>query len=96
MSFGINKNVNYTRPKPKSKPTSLLDGDNHADNRAIAERDNSSADDTNDAGGGNVSGILFREGKNKIVGSGASELGLPIVFLLSTVVGTLLSKKLFS
>ena len=97
MSFGINKNVNYS--KPKSKPDGLLD--DRIDNNANDGRGNSS-DVDNDS-----DGVLFRKGKAKRTyyptataadrrearGSG---LGLPIVFFLSTVVGILASKKIFS
>ena len=99
MSFGINKNVNYSKPKPnsKSKPNGLLD--NYFHNDANDGRGNSS-DDDNDSDGDD--GILFRKGKtNKYSAAnlreaGGSGLGLSIVFFLSTAVGVFASKKIFS
>ena len=91
MSFGINRNVNY------SKPTDLINNRSH--NNASNERGNSSDDDSDD----NDSTVLFREGKRANVASGAdrreahaSGLGLPIVFFLSMTVGVFTSKKIFS
>ena len=96
MSFGINKNVNYSKPtKPKFKPDGLLD--NYFHNDVNNGRGNSSNDD-NDSDGDD--GILFRKGKAKRTyyptATAGSGLGLPIVFFLSTVVGILASKKIFS
>ena len=93
MSFGINKNVNYTKPepKPKSKPDGLLD--DRIDNNANDERGNSS--DANIDSDSDHS-VLFRKGKNKYSAVAGSGLGLPIAFFLSTVVGILASKKIFS
>ena len=99
MTFGINKNVNYTKPEPKStrlKPDPTAGRDNGLlddFNDANDERDNSS-DDVGGAGSGDIRSVLFRKGKtNAATGSG---LGLPIAFFLSTVVGILASKKIFS
>ena len=90
MSFGINKNVNYS--KPNDLPNDRIDND--ADN----ERGNSSNAGNND--NGNV-GILFRESTASRPSaarggaSAASGLGLPIVFFLSMTVGIFVSKKIF-
>ena len=101
MSFGINKNVNYTKPepKPKSKPDGLLD--NYFHNDANDGRGNSSSGA--DASDGNDY-VLFRKGKTSAAertlyptarGLGFP-IGLPIVFFLSTAVGIFTSKKIFS
>ena len=96
MTFGINKNVNYSEP---AKSDDLPD--DHINDDANNERGNSSnlGDNDND-----TSTVLFREGKSRasaasaaaITGSGASGLGLPIVFFLSMTVGIFTSKKIFS
>ena len=93
MSFGINKNVNYTKPNSKTKPDGLLN--NYFHNDANDGRGNSS-NDGNDSDGDDY--ILFRKGEaNKYsAASVASGLGLPIVFFLSITVGVLASKKIFS
>ena len=102
MSFGINKNVNYskpTKPNSKSKPDGLLD--NYFHNDVNNGRGNSSNDDNDSDGDG---GILFRKGKankwnraNKYsTATAGSGLGLPIVFFLSMAVGVFTSKKIFS
>ena len=97
MSFGINKNVNYSKPKPaksKSKPKS--DGllDNYFHNDANDGRGNSSNGDNDD----DDDFVLFRKGKaNKYsTATAGSGLGLPIVFFLSMAVGIFTSKKIFS
>ena len=99
MSFGINKNVNYTKPKPDGPSNNYLHND------ANAGRGNSSNDNSNSDGNDGGDYILFRKGKptegtphptadrRKTSTSG---LGLPIVFFLSITVGALTSKKIFS
>ena len=90
MSFGINKNVNYSKPSEPAKPKS--DGllDDYLNSNVNNERGNSS--NGNNDGNGN-SGVLFREkptaadrreARGRHTGSG---LGLPIVFFLSMAVG---------
>ena len=108
MSFGINKNVNYSKPKPKPnskpKPDGLLD--NYFHNDVNNGRGNSSNDNNDDDGD---DGVLFRKGKTdrasaadrsrpqggKWEASG-SGLGLSIVFFLSMAVGVFTFKKIFS
>ena len=95
MSFGINKNVNYSEP---SKSDDLIVGHNDADD----ERDNSSNDTGDDSNAGGSDFILFRKGKSRsgaTEGSGASDasgLKLPIIFFASMAVGIFTSKKIFS
>ena len=99
MSFGINKNVNYTKPREptdKTKPGGLLN--NYFHNDADAGRGNSSNGDNNDNDRSDGVNVLFR--KQRTSGRGLRGLGLPIglpiVFFLSTAVGILASKKKFS
>ena len=100
MSFGINKNVNYTKPtEPKPDDPS----NNYLHNDANAGRGNSSNNNSNNDGGSANAGddyILFRKGKTsaseRTPYSTTSGLGLPIVFFLSITVGVLASKKIFS
>ena len=93
MSFGINRNVNYSKPAKQTKPKSdgLLDDYLHSN--VNNERGNSSND--NNDGDGN-SGVLFRESKRANAAITGSGLGLPIVFFLSMAVGVFASKKIFS
>ena len=105
MSFGINKNVNYTEPtKPKSKPDPTAGRDNglsnnYLHNDANAGRGNSSVSADANAG---VDVILFRKGEAReqtpypTAGGFGLPIGLPIVFFLSTAVGIFASKKIFS
>ena len=93
MSFGVNKDVNYSKPKPKPmrKPDGLID--NHLNNNANNGGGHSSNDDNNDNDDNDDSTIFFRKGKSKY---SASNAGLPIVFFLSIAVGVFASKKIFS
>ena len=97
MSFGVNKDVNYSKPKPKPKPKPMRkpDGliDNHFHNNANNGGCNSSNDDNDDNDDDDNSTILFRKGKSKYSASSAE---LPIVFFLSIAVGVFASKKIFS
>ena len=93
MSFGINKNVNY------SKPNDLINNRSH--NNANNGGGNSSNDNNDDSDDDGNSTVLFREGKSRAskassVASAASGLKLPIVFFLSMAVGIFTSKKIFS
>ena len=105
MSFGINKNVNYSKPKPKTKPDGLLD--NYFHNDVNNGRGNSSNDDNDSDGDNDGDGVLFRKGKAKRTNypttiladrreARGGGLGLPIVFFLSMAVGVFTSKKIFS
>ena len=97
MSFGINKNVNYSEPakhKPKREPNDLLN--DHVHNDVNNERGNSSNAGNNGASDNDDSTVLFREGKSRAnTAITVSGLGLPIVFFLSMTVGVLASKKIF-
>ena len=93
MSFGINKNVNYSEPA-KSKSNDLLN--DHVHNDVNNERGNSSNAGNNGASDNDDSTVLFREGKSRAnTAITVSGLGLPIVFFLSMTVGVLASKKIF-
>ena len=95
MSFGINKDVNYSKPKPKRKPNDLIN--NRLHNNVDNGGGNSSNDDDDDDDDSGDSGILFRKGKSKYSASKfSSNAGLPIVFFLSIAVGVFASKKIFS
>ena len=100
MSFGVNKDVNYSKPaerkrQSKRKPNGLID--NHLNNNANNGGGNSSNDDNDDNDDDGNSVILFRKGKSKYSASKRSSAGgLPIVFFLSIAVGVFASKKIFS
>ena len=93
MSFGVNKDVNYSKPKPKPKrkPDDLIN--NRLHNNVNNGSGNSSNDDNDDDDNNDNSTILFRKGKSKYSASSAE---LPIVFFLSIAVGVFASKKIFS
>ena len=86
MSFGVNKDVNYSKPKPK--PNDHIN--NYLHNNANNGSGSSSNDDDNDSSGGN---IFFRKGESKY---STSNVKLPIIFFLSIAVGVFTSKKIFS
>ena len=91
MKFGVNKDVNYAKPKPKPKPK-------------IKPKSNGLVDDyihNNDGGG---SGNTFNDSDNvhdNVRGYNkrsktAGNTQLPIMFFLSLVAGVVVSKKIFS
>ena len=88
MSFGVNKDVNYSKPKPKNKPDDHIN--NYLHNNANNGSGSSSNDDDNDSSGGN---IFFRKGESKY---STSNVKLPIIFFWSIAVGVFTSKKIFS
>ena len=100
MSFGINKNVNYSKPREpngKTKPDGLLDNYFHNDvddGRGNSSNDNGGSGNDSDGDGG----VLFRKGKTRksFKYPSTSGLGLPIVFFTSIAVGVFASKKIFS
>ena len=89
MSFGVNKDVNYAKPRPKTK---------HSE-----QKSNGLIDDyihnNGGGGGGNTSNDSDNvhdnvRGDNKRIKT-AGNPQLPIMFFLSLVVGVVLSKKIF-
>ena len=85
MTFGVNKDVNYS--KPKRKPDDLINNRLHNNaNNGGGSSSNNDNDDSSD------STIFFRKGKSKY---SASNVKLPIVFFLSIAVGVFASKKIF-
>ena len=90
MSFGINKDVNYAKPKPKIKV------------RVEQSNDPNNNSERNNDGGG--SGNTFNDSDNvhdNVRGYNersktAGNTQLPIMFFLSLVAGVVVSKKIFS
>ena len=88
MSFGINKDVNYSEPS-EPKPDGHINSRLH--NNVNNGDDNSSNVDNNNDDDDSDGDILFRKAKRE---GTQSEVGLPIVFFLSMAVGIFTFKKI--
>ena len=93
MKFGVNKDVNYSKPAKQSKPNikqpngSTNNSDHNNDDGGSSVTSNDS-DDVHD----NVRGYNKRTGTSKT----ATNTQLPIMFFLSLAAGVVVSKKIFS
>ena len=92
MKFGVNKDVNYAKPRPRPKtkhpehkPNGLIDDYIHNND---GNGSGNTFDDSN-----NVHGNV--RGDNKRIKT-AGNTQLPIMFFLSLVAGVVVSKKIFS
>ena len=93
MSFGINKDVNYAKPKPKIKVR--VEQSNDPNNNSERNNDGGGSGNTfNDSDNvhDNVRSYNERTGTSKT----ATNTQLPIMFFLSLVAGVFVSKKIFS
>ena len=87
MKFGVNKDVNYAKPKPKPKPeiNGLVDDYIHNNDGGGSGNTFNDSDNVHD----NVRGYNERS-------KTAGNTQLPIMFFLSLVAGVVVSKKIFS
>ena len=84
MKFGVNKDVNYSKPKPK-QPNGSIDGGNRNNDDGGSSITSNNSNDVHD----NVRGYNKRS-------ETAGNAQLPIMFFLSLVAGVVVSKKIFS
>ena len=91
MSFGINKDVNYAKPKikhPEHKSNGLVDDYIHNNDGGGSGNTSNDSDDVHD----NVRSYNERSERTKTAGNAQ----LPIMFFLSLAAGVFVSKKIFS
>ena len=89
MKFGINKDVNYSKPKPNIKqPNGSTNNSDHNNDDGGSSVTSNDSDDVHD----NVRGYNKRTGTSKT----ATNTQLPIMFFLSLAAGVVVSKKIFS
>ena len=84
MSFGVNKDVNYSKPKPKPP--------NGSTNNSLNNNDNNGSSDTSNNGNDVHDNVRSYNERTKT----ATNTQLPIMFFLSLTPGVFLSKKIFS
>ena len=84
MSFGVNKDVNYAKPKPKPP--------NGSTNNSLNNNDNNGSSNTSNNGNDVHDNVRSYNERTKT----ATNTQLPIMFFLSLTPGVFLSKKIFS
>ena len=93
MKFGVNKHVNYAKPKPKIKVR--VEQPNDPNNNSERNNDGGgSANTSNDSD--NVHDNVRGYNKRSETANSSGSTQLPITFFLSLVVGVFVSKKIFS